>query len=272
MGELQAGSLENAAQSYALWWREAGLLHATDDVPHRWREPAVAPFWQREVSTSHKQPTSSAASNQPAPITAAAPTALAPVVANPAASSVSMPQQLDAFLDWLQKDTSQPEANWTGALLTPPALVDRPLLLVVDMPAPDTTDQANLLEPSQRRFANAMLASLGLVAEDVPTLSLSMRCAPAGVMEEGVQSHLGKRMRHYIGLTRPKAVILIGDRTSRAILGKSWSPSNGGIFEIDHQGGKTSAVTLPGMEMLMGRAAAKAKSWQTLRLLHGMLD
>lgn len=183
-----------------------------------------------------------------------------------------MPQQLDAFLDWMQKDAGQPESSWTGALLPPPALVGQRLLVIVDMPAPDAIDQASLLEASQRRFANAMLASIGLVTEDVPALSLSMRCAPAGVIDENVQSLLGKRMLHYLGLARPKAAILIGDRTSRAILGKSWNPSAGGILNIDHQGGTTSVITLPGMEMLMSRAAAKARSWQTLRLLHGMLD
>lgn len=183
-----------------------------------------------------------------------------------------MPQELSAFLDWLQNDANQPEAGWMGALITPPNLVDQPLLLIVDMPAQDAIDQSSLLDAPQRRLANAMLASLGLAANNVPALSLAMRCAPAGVMDEDVQSRLGKRMAHYLGLARPKAAILIGDRTSRAILGKSWSPNAGGLLTIDHHGGTTSLVTLPGFEMLMSRPAAKARSWQTLRLLHGMLN
>ena len=117
-----------------------------------------------------------------------------------------------------------------------------------------------------------MLASLGLAASEIPALSLSTRCAPAGVMDEDVQSRLGKRMVHYLGLARPKAAILIGDRTSRAILGKSWSPNAGSLLNIDHHGGTTSLVTLPGFEMLMSRPAAKARSWQTLRLLHGIMN
>ena len=117
-----------------------------------------------------------------------------------------------------------------------------------------------------------MLASLGLTSTDVPALSLAMRCAPAGVMDDDVQSRLGKRMVHYLGLARPKTALLIGDRTSRAIIGKSWSPNASGMLTIDHHGGTTSLVTLPAFEMLMSRPAAKARSWQTLRLLHGILN
>lgn len=267
MGELQAGLLEQAAQSYALWWREAGLLHATDDLPHRWREPQAAPFWQ---------PDRAAAAHSAAPhhkeARAVEPIATKPAAAKPSAPAQSMPQDIGAFLDWLQKDPSQPESSWTGALITPPNLVAQPLLLIVDMPAPDATDPSSLLEASQRRLATAMLAGLGQIASDVPALSLSMRSAPAGVMDEDVQSRLGRRMIHYLGLARPKAAILIGDRTSRAILGKSWSPSAGGLLNIDHHGGTTNLVTLPGFEMLMSRPAAKARSWQTLRLLHGILN
>lgn len=267
MGELEAGSLEKAATSYALWWREAGLLHATDDAPHRWREPQASPFWQSDRAGSQRMSASPVAevALQPAPAIAKQ------TVVAPSAPLQSMPQELGAFLDWLQKDASQPEASWMGALITPPNLIDQPLLLIVDMPAPEAIDQASLLEAPQRRLANAMLASLGLPSEGVPALSLAMRCAPAGVMDEDVQSHLGKRMIHYLGLARPKAAILIGDRTSRAIIGKSWSPNASGLLNIDYQGGTTSLVTLPGFEMLMSRPAAKARSWQTLRLLHGIL-
>lgn len=267
MGELQAGSLEKAAQSYALWWREAGLLHATDDVPHRWREPQVAPFWQQDRAAA-AQPSSPRAEEA----RHVEPAVAKPVAVAPSSPSQSMPRELDAFLGWLQKDASQPESNWRGALITPPNLVSQPLLLIVDMPAPDATDQSSLLEAPHRRLANAMLASLGLKADDIPALSLSTRCAPAGVMDEDVQSRLGKRMLHYIGLARPTAAILIGDRTSRAILGKSWSPNASGLLNIDHHGGTTSLVTLPGFEMLMSRPAAKARSWQTLRLLHGTMN
>lgn len=268
MGELEVGSLEKAATSYALWWREAGLLHATDDAPHRWREPQVAPFWQRDRA----HPEQMAAS-----LVAEAPTRVEPAtaklaVATPSTPAQTMPQELGAFLDWLKTDASQPEFNWTGALITAPNLVEQPLMLIVDMPAPDATDPSSLLEGSQRRLANALLASIGLPADAVPALSLSMRCAPAGVMDEDVQSRLGKRMVHYLGLARPKAAILIGDRTSRAIIGKSWSPNASGLLNIDHHGGTTSLVTLPGFEMLMSRPAAKARSWQTLRLLHGILN
>jgi len=267
MGEFQAGSLEKAAQSYALWWREAGLLHATDDAPHRWREAQVAPFWQQDRAAA-AQP-SSPRTDEPRHVE---PVAAKPVAVEPSQPSQSMPQELGAFLDWLQKDASQPESSWTGAMIAPPNLVAQPLLLIVDMPSPDATDQSSLLEAPQRRLASAMLASLGLKANDIPALSLSMRCAPAGVMDEDIQSRLGKRMVHYLGLARPKAAILIGDRTSRAILGKSWSPNASGLLNIDHHGGTTILVTLPGFEMLMSRPAAKARSWQTLRLLHGIMN
>ena len=263
MGELQTKSLDDAVRSYANWWREAGLDCVTQDEPFRWREAPQAPFWRQATP--------------PAP---AAPSALAPPAAEPRApdetprpaSSTDMPGTLPEFLAWLAHNDAQPEAQWDGALVLPPALEEPKLVVVIEMPASGASDSASLLDDSQRRFVQAMLGSLGPLAQQAPLVSLAMRRPPGGLLEEAVLTELGERMAHYLGLARPAAVLTLGDRTGRAVLGKEWRPNTGATQKVDGSGGSMDIVSLAGPDLLMSRPAAKAKSWQSLRLLHEVLN
>lgn len=259
MGEQQQWSLEGAVQSYALWWREAGL-HTAVDGAHGWRE-TLTPFWQRAQTISAPQ------APMPAPVqVAAAAPAPAPAVRG------EMPGTLPGFLDWLAQDASQPEASWDGALILPPAAQDARLAIVIEMPAPGALDAASLLEPGQRRFLDAMLSSLGMATDDVAILAMATRRPPGGLLDEATLTRLATRMTHYLGLARPKSAIILGDRTSRALLGAQWSPRAESLPIINHQAGTMRAVALASLDLLMSRPMAKARSWQALRMLHGALN
>jgi len=265
MGEQETFSLEQAAASYAHWWREAGLDCATDEAPRRWREEQPLPFWRQDNARAP-------ALAPPQPIIAAQQSVqqIAPAATS---SEPATPGTLPGFLDWLARDDAQPESQWDGALILPPALERPGLLLMVDMPAADAHDLATLLEPGQRRFVQAMLASLGQAAQDTPCISpcisLTMRRPPGGLLDETLLDRLGDRMKQYLGLVRPGTVILLGDRNARALLGSAWRPGTAAMETIDCGGASVNIVTLASPELLMNRPAAKARSWQVLRTLHG---
>jgi hypothetical protein len=263
MQEGYRGSLEQAVESYAHWWREAGLHTAIDPAPHGWREAPAAPFWQRDAAPSGD-------TKEAAPVSAPPQPRMAEVVA-PAPHPTSMPGTLPAFLDWLGSDTGQPEATWDGALILPPAIERTRLLVIIEMPTIGASDSATLVEPGQRRFIDAMLASLGLRPDEAPCVSLAARRPPGGLLDEATLTRLAQRMTHYLGLTGPGAAVILGDRTSRALIGPHWTLTGDGLQKVNHGEGRIEAVSLPGLDLLMGRPAAKAKSWQALRLLQGML-
>jgi len=264
MGEQQIWSLEEAVRSYAHWWREAGLHTVTDAEPHGWRQAPAAPFWQRDAALA-PEPVRATAPVQPR----VAETRVTEIIA-PHIAPAEMPGTLPAFLDWLAQTDMQPEAGWDGVTILPPAQADAKLLVLVDMPAVTASDGADLLDPGQRRFIEAMLASIGLAAGDVGFAALAMRRAPGGLLDDATLARLATRMTHYLGLACPQTVILLGDRTSRALMGPQWRPSADGLQNINHANGTISAVALASAELLMNRPAAKAKSWQALRLLPGV--
>lgn len=183
-----------------------------------------------------------------------------------------MPQDLPAFLGWLAQDAAQPEAGWESTPILPPATQDARLMVIVEMPAPGATDAASLLEAGQRRFIEAMLASLGLTPGDASLVSVATRRPPGGVLDEATLTALAGRMTHFLGLARPQAAIILGDRTSRALLGTQWNPRASSLPQLNHRAGTMPAVALASADLLMGRPMAKAKSWQALRLLHGTIN
>lgn len=275
MGEQETITPEQAAYAYAHWWREAGLDCATDEVPRRWRDGEPVPFWRREPSVAR-------AATAPAPKAPIAPADVQPPTVaaegtrkvearSPARAPSQMPTSLPAFLDWLAQDEMQPERHWDGANLTLPALATPRIVLIVEMPAAGAETLDQVLEPQQRRFVTAMLAAIGVKPEDAPCLPLALRRPPGSLLDAGVMPQLATRMSHYLDLVRPGLTILLGDRIGRAMLGESWRPGSSTMEKVDLPGGSLDIVSLAGPGLLMNRPLAKAKSWQTLRLLHGTL-
>jgi len=264
MGEQQDTALERALQSYVAWWHEAGLHTATVDTAHGWRGEQAPPFWRRARPVAPARAVTERPAATPAdPVRPALiPSAISSPVSDP------IPQELPAFLDWLAQDAGQPETGWDGALILPPATQGAQLIVIVEMPAPAATDAASLLEAGQRRFVEAMLASVGLAPDDASLVGMTTRRPPGGVIDEATLTVLANRMTHYLGLARPQAAIILGDRTSRALLGTQWNPRAPSLPQLNHRAGTIPAVALAGADLLMNRPMAKAKSWQALRLLH----
>jgi DNA polymerase len=259
MGEQEQKALEGAVLSYAHWWREAGFHTAIDTQPHGWRDGLPAPFWQRDVAS---------APVAMAPVAPAQIAEAAPVRPKPA----GMPADLPGFLEWLAQDATQPEARWDGASILPSENLSGKLLLLVEMPVMGAKDAESLLDPVQRRFLTAMLASIGISNDDAAIAPLAMRRPPGGLLDEATLGTLATRMRHYLSLARPKATIVLGDRMSRALIGMQWHPGAESLQSLDLAGGSMRALALAAPDLLMNRPAAKMRSWQTLRLLPGVLN
>lgn len=243
---------QDVAESYALWWREAGLHSATSADAHGWLDaPTAEP---RTVDAVAAQPNQRVA--EPAPVTPLRP-----------AGTPFMPSDLAGFRAWLTQGEAQPEALWSGPLFLPSEAVDARLLVITDMPDDGPVGPLMPLAAPATRFVTAMLAALGLQPEDVAFAPLAMRRAPGGLLDNDIARDLAHRMRHYLGLSRPRAALILGDKTSRALLAAQTAPGPANLPEINHDGGTLPVAALAGPELLMRRPLAKAASWQTLRLL-----
>ncbi len=259
MRERHNWTVAEVARSYADWWREAGLHTVVDENAHGWRKAPPAAPWQREVAPTQRQ-------HEAAPV---APTL---VIQPKPAAPARMPNDLPAFLEWLAADQGMPDAAWPGPAILPSARPACPLLVIVDMPGADARDADSLVDSSSRAFISAMLGSLGLSLADCAIAALATRRPPAGMADDQGLARLAPRMIHYLGLIRARAALVLGDRTSRALFGAQWSPAGKSLLQINREDGTVPAIALPAAELLMSRPAAKAKSWQSLRLLHGIVN
>jgi len=256
--QARTWSAQDVADSYALWWREAGLHSLTSPEAHGWLAPDVAPTEVAPVETPRQR--------------VAEPAKVVPIRApGHPANAPFMPSDLAAFQSWLAADETQPEAAWNGPLFLPPAVTNARLLILCDMPDDAAAGPALPLSGAATRFVEAMLSAIGLTLDDVAFAPLAIRPAPGGLLDEATVATLAVRMRHYLGLARPQAALILGDKTSRALIAAQAAPTPGNLPEINHGSGTLPVAALAGPELLMRRPLAKAASWQTLRLLRGVI-
>jgi DNA polymerase len=243
---------QDVADSFALWWRDAGLHSLVSAEPHGWLER-----------------------DEPLAMTAQAATLPAPTVPSvaprPAVTRRPMPADLAGFCAWLAEDATQPETAWSGPVWLPSARTGAPLAIIVDMPDAGADDPTLPFAPPVRQFLAAMLRAIGLRLEDAAIAPLAMRRPPGGLLDDPTHGLLSMRMRHYLGLAAPRAALVLGDRTSRALLAAQAPGGNGNLPFVKHDSGTIPAVALPSAEHLMRRPAAKAASWQALRLITGAI-
>jgi len=253
VSQARQWTAQDVAESYALWWREAGLHSATSADAHGWlNEPTAEP---------HQAPDAIAAKPrqrvaEPAPVVPIRPT-----------GTPFMPSDLEGFRAWLTQGDTQPEALWSGPLFLPSDAVNARLLVITDMPEDEPVGPLVPFAAPAARLLTAMLSAIGLKPEDVVFAPLAMRRAPGGLLDNDIARDLARRMRHYLGLARPRAALILGDKTSRALLAAQAAPGPASLPEINHEGGTLPVAALAGPELLMRRPLAKAASWQTLRLL-----
>lgn len=241
------------AQSYADWWHEAGLHSVLTESAHGWRGVPA------ERAVAHADRLSLVATPPLSESPPAAPIAFP--------NARAMPDDLAGLCAWLASDPAQPEASWFGPLHLPPAKANARLLIITDMPDEDATDSSSPVTPPRAALLAAMLGSIGVTLEDATLAPLAMRRPPGGIFAEADVATLAARMRHYLALATPGAVLILGDRTSRAMNAVQAIES---LAEIQHEGGTIIAAALPSLEHLMRRPTAKAASWRSLRLLSGV--
>lgn len=257
--QARSWTAEDVAESYAHWWRDAGLHSATSAEPHGWLKQESAPA---EAPSPRVAP--------PAPVQRIA--EAAPVAPARAPASRAMPHDLPAFLAWLAEDEAQPEAAWGGRLWLPAASEHAPLLVISEMPDDGAGESDLPFAPQAGKLVQAMLGAIGTTADQVAFAPLATRRPPGGLIDETAFDTLTARMRHYLALARPQAVLLLGDRTSRALIAAQGAGKAGQLPVIHHKDGTVPAAAIAGLELLMRRPMAKAASWQALRLLHGTLN
>ncbi|MDO7835259.1 uracil-DNA glycosylase family protein [Sphingobium sp. HBC34] len=226
-----------AVDAFMAWWQLAGVDSAVVETPVNWLRPMPA--------AASGLPTGSPA--------------------DPAAPP--KPRDLATFHQWLESDSAHPERRWPARTIYPAGAADAPLMIVTDMPDPADIDAGILFADRAGALFDAMLRAIGLDRSQIYIASLFFARPPGGMVEAGDLTAVAARMRTHVHLARPRRLLLLGDRTIRALMPTDGDAPPDSLREFNHDGGTVPAVATFHPRLLLGQPAAKAECWRVLQSL-----
>ncbi|HEY0412467.1 MAG TPA: uracil-DNA glycosylase family protein [Allosphingosinicella sp.] len=226
-----------AAASVLQWWSDAGVDALVDERPRDWLKPR----------------------GQAAP----APSAPAPA---PEAED-EVPGQLDLFQAWLAGTDRLPFASPGAPRICPSGDPASGLMILTGMPSGEDCAAGTLISGEAGRLFDRMLAAIGRDRGSIYLAALSCLRSPDGRFNTEAAKSCATLARHHAGLVSPKALLILGDACSKALIGLPLVQARGRWHEIaTHSGPIRALVTIP-PAYLLNQPAAKAHAWADLQLL-----
>lgn len=177
-----------------------------------------------------------------------------------------MPSSLSEFLAWLKTSPDVPEAAWATTRIVPEANAPTDIMIIADMPDVEDMEAQTLLSGTAGRLFDRMLGAIGLHRSTVYLCSLASARPPGGMLAPESSVRLAQIMQRHIALVAPKGLLLLGDKTSRALLAADASGDRGKLQTLNHDNGTLNAVATFHPRFLMRQPAAKAECWKDLQL------
>lgn len=187
------------------------------------------------------------------------------VTSKPTGGNV-MPSNLPEFLEWLKTSPDVPEAAWASTRIVPQAVLPADIMIIADMPDVEDMEAQTLLSGATGRLFDRMLSAIGLDRSSVHLASLASARPPGGMLDPGSVGRLTEIMRRHIALVAPKRLLLLGDKTSRALLAAEAGGERGKLQTLNHDNGTLDTVATFHPRFLMRQPAAKAECWKDLQL------
>jgi uracil-DNA glycosylase family 4 len=241
MGADQNLDWSAATASALAWWRDAGVDVVVGDDPVNWLE----------------------AKNLAADAASPSETAAAPVVR---ADSASLPPILADFVAW-RLGGEAPDAVWSGEAIGWAGPEKPELMVLVDCPERD--DRGQLLGGEVGRLFDNMLRSIGRTRADVLLASVCVRRPTTGRVPRDLEQRLGEVTRHHLSLVAPRALLVLGDAATRAVLATNVAQARERLHAFNHKDGtSTHVIASHHPRVLLDRPACKSEAWKDLILLN----
>lgn len=254
-GALETGSVQ-AIEALLAWWALAGVDTAVAEESRDWLRPAPRPV-ARPIPSPAAASITSPATAAPAP--------------HPAPVRPAIPEDLDGFRAWLVNEPSLPETSWTTQKILPQGFAGARLMIVGDVPDPDDSPdgpgEGSLFSGQAGKLLDAMLAAIGQQRADCYVASLATARPPGGIIPAPDIAQLVERMRHHIALVKPHRLLILGDKTSRALLPPESRTARRGLLNVNLSDGNVPAVATFHPRLLLRQPAAKAECWKALQML-----
>lgn len=220
------------AASTLSWWRESGVDTLVGEVPRDWLNPAPGV-------------------RAPAPTAAAEP----------------LPETLSGLREWLLTSESVPLATPGMSRIGPAGDPASGLMILVDMPSAEDLGAGALVTGEVGAMFDRMLARIGRDRASIYLASLSVVRTPTGKLDPDGAKRLAQIALHHVGLVAPKAVLLLGDTCSKALVGSSAAAARGRWHVLDTGRGTIKAIVTMSLHYLFGQPSARKDALKDLQLL-----
>jgi len=240
------------AESLLGWWRDAGVDMAVQEEPRDWLKPAPTP-------------NSTPAANEGGPESGTG------AIAPGRADTLDLPNQLPLFHDWLRGSDTLPFAAPAAPRVCPSGDPAAGLMVMTAMPSAEDCAAGTMLSGPAGRLFDRMLAAIGRSRDTSYIAGLSCLRPAGGRMDPASAGQCADIARHHLGLVAPKAVLLLGDACSRALLGLGAAQARGKVHQLETSAGQIAAVVTLHPDYLLDQPSAKAFAWTDLQLLRETL-
>lgn len=230
------------AASLLQWWNDAGVDCLVGEAAHDWLR--ASPHLVRTTLAPLR--TTENVADAPAP---------------------ALPDQLELFHAFLANDAALPFHVPAAPRVLPSGNPTSGLMLVTDVPGIEDCDSGMLISGEAGQLLDRMLAAIGRDRSTTYIASLSCFRTTAGSFTAAAAAQCAEIARHHIGLVAPKAVLLLGDTVSKALLGMSTIQARGKWYEIETQNGQFAAMASFPPSYLLDQPGAKRHAWADLQRL-----
>ncbi len=217
------------ARSALGWWLEAGVDVAVGEDARDWLKPARPP--------------------------------LPP--AAPAAPAKPEHQSLEQFRLWLEHSDELPMRGSNPRRVLPRGAIEAPVMLLAEMPSAEDSAAGEPLSGECWQLAAAMLAAIGIAADDAYCASLSCFHAPGAKLRGADLASCAEIAREHIRLARPNRLLLLGEAPCQALLGKGLLAARGHRHKVEG----VPAVATFHPRHLIHRTLDKPRAWEDLLLM-----
>jgi uracil-DNA glycosylase len=170
------------------------------------------------------------------------------------------PATLDQFVSWRLTEAGM------GAI-APSGSAGAPLMVITDQPEPGDFQAGRLISGDEGALFDKMLAAIKQDRASIYLASMVFARPVSGQIPDAELSALGALMRQHIALVRPERLWLLGEKTSRAILGIDTVAARGRKLFVNHDGCNVVTVASLHPRLLLMKPKLKASVWADMQLL-----
>lgn len=223
------------------WWEDMGVDLLVEDEPQSWLGRAAV----AEASA----PATARMVEKPAP--------------------AALPATLDALVAWISSDADIPEAGPAARRVAPFGTPGARIAIVTDIPENGDAEAGALLSGEVGALFDRMLAAIGLDRTSVYCFPLCPGRPPTGRVSAEALARLADIAKHHLALAKPERVWLLGQATSRALLGMDASVLDKKGQNINHAHGTVPCIASLPPRMLLQSPQRKAAVWADMQALIG---